>query len=111
LAPGGCFYVNKKKIEINDMYLGAEYDNDYIESCLKKYNLTYTFYDNIEKEIAKKLADKKIVARFNGRMEFGPRALGNRSILYEASDPSVNDWLNKRLDRTEFMPFAPANIE
>jgi len=49
-----------------------------------------------------------VVARFNGRMEFGPRALGNRSILYHASDHSVNDWLNKRLDRTEFMPFAPA---
>lgn len=110
LAPGACFYVNKKKIKLNDVYLGDEYGNDFIEKCLKEYNLQYTFYDNIEKEIAKKLADKKIVARFNGRMEFGPRALGNRSILYEASDPSVNDWLNKRLDRTEFMPFAPATL-
>lgn len=110
LAPGACFYINKKKIELNDMYLGAEYDNNYIESCLKEYKLEYQFYDNIEKEIAKKLADKKIVARFNGRMEFGPRALGNRSILYEASDPTVNNWLNKRLDRTEFMPFAPATL-
>ena len=41
-------------------------------------------------------------------MENGPRALGNRSILYEASNSEVNQWLNKRLNRSEFMPFAPA---
>ena len=41
-------------------------------------------------------------------MEFGPRALGNRSILYQPTDPSVQDWLNELLDRTEFMPFAPS---
>jgi carbamoyltransferase len=110
LAAGACFYINKERIKLNDVYLGAAYENDFIETCLKKYNLSYNFYDNIEEEIAKKLADKKIVARFNGRMEFGPRALGNRSILYEASDPSVNDWLNTRLNRTEFMPFAPATL-
>jgi carbamoyltransferase len=43
-------------------------------------------------------------------MEYGPRALGNRSILYSATDRSVNDWLNKRLQRTEFMPFAPVTL-
>ncbi len=110
LAPGACFYICKKKIKLSDVYLGEEYDNAYVETCLKKYNLPFKFYENIEEVIAKKLADKKIVARFNGRMEFGPRALGNRSILYEASDPSVNDWLNNRLNRTEFMPFAPATL-
>jgi carbamoyltransferase len=67
--------------------------------------------DAVEPEIARLLADGRVVARFNGRMEFGPRALGNRSILYHCSDPTVNDWLNKRLERTEFMPFAPATIE
>ena len=50
------------------------------------------------------------MARFNGRMEYGPRALGNRSILYSAKDPKVNKWLNKRLKRTEFMPFAPSTL-
>ena len=44
----------------------------------------------------------------NGRMEYGPRALGNRSILYRSTEPEVNQWLNQRLGRTEFMPFAPA---
>ncbi len=43
-------------------------------------------------------------------MEYGPRALGNRSILYHAKEPAVNQWLNQRLGRTEFMPFAPATL-
>ena len=50
------------------------------------------------------------MARFNGRMEYGPRALGNRSILYQPGDPTVNDWLNELLRRTEFMPFAPSSL-
>ena len=44
-------------------------------------------------------------------MEFGPRALGNRSILVSASDKSVNEWLNTKLKRTEFMPFAPITLK
>ena len=43
-------------------------------------------------------------------MEYGPRSLGNRSILYHAKDTNVNDWLNKRLKRTEFMTFAPSSL-
>jgi len=50
------------------------------------------------------------VARFDVRMEYCPRALGNRSILYHAREPEVNQWLNQRLGRTEFMPFAPATL-
>ena len=60
--------------------------------------------------IAQLIAQGKVVARFDGRMEYGPRALGNRSILYQTTDVSVNDWLNKKLKRTEFMPFAPATL-
>ena len=62
------------------------------------------------KDVAQLLADGKVVARFAGRMEYGPRALGNRSILYRPDSPSVNDWLNERLKRTEFMPFAPSSL-
>jgi carbamoyltransferase len=43
-------------------------------------------------------------------MEYGPRALGNRTIMYQTSDPGVNKWLNDRLSRTEFMPFAPVTL-
>ncbi len=59
-------------------------------------------------DIAQLLADGNIVVRVTGEMEFGPRALGHRSILCQPTDPTVNDWLNKKLKRTEFMPFAPA---
>lgn len=61
--------------------------------------------------VAELLAGGSVVARFDGPMEFGPRALGNRSILYHCNDPSVNDWLNKQLRRTEFMPFAPVTMD
>jgi carbamoyltransferase len=44
-------------------------------------------------------------------MEYGPRALGQRSILFPPTDPDAIDWLNKRLDRTEFMPFAPVTLQ
>jgi carbamoyltransferase len=58
-------------------------------------------------KVAKLLAEGGIVARCSGRMEWGPRALGNRSILASPADASINDRLNKMLDRSEFMPFAP----
>jgi carbamoyltransferase len=64
----------------------------------------------IEPVVARLIHEGSVVARFNGRMEYGPRALGNRSILYRASEPEVNQWLNQRLGRTEFMPFAPATL-
>lgn len=63
--------------------------------------------DNVEEEIAKRLADNKIVCLMRDSMEFGPRALCHRSILYNADSRETNDWLNKKLSRTEFMPFAP----
>lgn len=65
---------------------------------------------DIERAIASRLVDNKVIARFDGAMEFGPRALCNRSILYNASDPGANKWLNDRLGRTEFMPFAPVAL-
>lgn len=53
------------------------------------------------------LIRSEVVGIVRGRMEFGPRALCGRTILYRTTDPTVNDWLNERLLRTEFMPFAP----
>ena len=53
----------------------------------------------------------KVGAIYTGRMEYGPRALGDRSILASPCDPAINDVLNKRLDRSEFMPFAPYVLE
>lgn len=62
---------------------------------------------DISAEVANLLAQGKTIARVTGAMEFGPRALGHRSLLFNASDPTVNQWLNHKLRRNEFMPFAP----
>ena len=86
------------------------YSNKEIEKSIKRFGYNYEYYNNIEEKIAQLLSDGKIVARFSGRMEYGPRALGNRSILYHTNDVTVNDWLNKKLKRTEFMPFAPVTL-
>ncbi len=95
---------------IENVYYGPEFSDEEIKLELDKEGLNYAYKENIEEEIAELLSRNKVVARFNGGMEYGPRALGNRSILYPAIDPAVNDWLNKRLGRTEFMPFAPATL-
>ena len=96
---------------LETMYLGSEIEDDTILDVLSASGLKYKKYDDIHKKIAELLADGNVVARCSGRMEFGPRALGHRSILYEASDPEVNTWLNEKLNRSEFMPFAPATLE
>ena len=95
---------------IKDVYLGREATDGEIEAEIRKVGMEYHRSDDVEREIASLLADGFVVARFNGRMEYGPRALGNRSILYHPTDPTVNDWLNKNLVRTEFMPFAPSTL-
>lgn len=96
---------------IPDVYLGNEYSDSEIEQALSGADLEFVHHPGrIEAEIADRLAEGKVVARFNGKMEYGPRALGNRTILYQPGDPSVNDWLNELLRRTEFMPFAPATL-
>jgi len=96
----GCFMPH--------VYLGPSYAENELEQALRSSGLPYKRHQEIEPVIARLVHQGKVVARFNGPMEFGPRALGNRTILYRTDDPAVNTWLNKRLNRTEFMPFAPA---
>jgi carbamoyltransferase len=96
---------------LESVYLGPEYDEAEMLAAIRGEGLEARRNDAVEPAIAALLAEGRVVARFHGRMEFGPRSLGNRSILYHCADATVNDWLNKRLDRTEFMPFAPATLE
>jgi len=107
-------YLDKSKdfkpYKLDNVYFGPDYSDSEIESLIRSEGLRYERIDDIEKAVAARLAERKTVARFNGRMEYGPRALGNRSILYQADEPEVNLWLNKRLGRTEFMPFAPSTL-
>jgi carbamoyltransferase len=90
-------------------YFGPDYSDKEIATCLEAAGLAFEPLQNYAETIAKLIHEGKVVARFNGRMEYGPRALGNRSIMYHAREPEVNQWLNKRLGRTEFMPFAPVS--
>lgn len=100
-----------KPERIKEVFWGPEFSAENIEDELKRNSLKYEKVKEIEEVLADYLAQGKIVARFSGRMEYGPRALGNRSILYQAKDNTVNNWLNKRLRRDNFMPFAPAVLK
>jgi carbamoyltransferase len=93
-----------------DVYLGPDYGDGEIVRAIEEAGFEPSPRTDIHGAIADQLARGRVVARFHGRMEYGPRALGGRSILYRADDPSVNDWLNDQLQRTEFMPFAPAPL-
>ena len=97
--------------KVKNMYLGPKYSNEEVLNQIKKKKLKYFKIKDPQKFVAKKLHEGNVVGCFQGRMEFGPRALGNRSILVNACDKSVNNWLNKRLKRTEFMPFAPITLQ
>jgi predicted NodU family carbamoyl transferase len=105
-ANGGAL----KPYRLKDVFLGVEYSDEEIDEAIARAGLAATHVpeDSIARRIAEHIHAGKVVAHFHGRMEFGPRALGNRSILYSAADPDVNRWLNNQLNRTEFMPFAPA---
>lgn len=91
-----------------NLYLGMDSDsNKKTEILLNKINIKFNQFDNIEFKIAEALSSNKIVAHFFGRAEYGPRALGNRSIFASATNTIINDALNKKLNRTAFMPFGP----
>lgn len=111
LAAGAAFlYGSSKNIPVmmaDDVYLGDVPEE--LATVQKKYrkSLIFTKPMSLARETAHLLSKGKVVAVVRGRMEYGPRALGHRSLLSQATDPSVNDWLNKRLKRSEFMPFAP----
>ena len=103
--------IEVKAAPLADVYFGPGFGAREILAAIANEGLQAEYVPGIEQRIAELLAFGYVVARFDGRMEYGPRALGNRSILYQATDPTVNNWLNKRLKRTEFMPFAPVTLE
>ena len=104
---------DRKPIHIdNTIYLGPEYSDNEIERCLVINRLKFIRPKNIQKLVAGDIASGKIVAWFQGRSEFGPRALGNRSILADPRDSTMKDKLNSRVKfREYFRPFAPSVLE
>jgi len=93
-------------------YLGPEYSHIDIEKTARKYKAKYKYYDNFEQlceDVAKLIAEGKVIGWFQGRMEWGPRALGNRSILGDARNPEMQKKLNLKIKyRESFRPFAPS---
>lgn len=94
---------------VEHIYWGPEYSSQEIESTLKVRNLTYRRVEDPAAFAARQLADNKIVAWLQGRMESGPRALGNRSILMSANRAENKDIINARVKfREAFRPFCPS---
>lgn len=87
------------------VFLGSEVDEAAIRAALG--TRPWLRPEDVEAAVVDRLVAGKVVARFDGPMEYGPRALGNRSILVRPDDPGINHSLNRRLRRSEFMPFAP----
>jgi len=114
LSMGACIHAHPFRNKITaaeTMYFGNNYSPDEIKTELDRQSIAYEQPQTIAKSVAELLSKGKVIARFAGAMEYGPRALGNRSILYHCGDPTVNDWLNRQLKRTEFMPFAPVTLQ
>ena len=114
-----CVYLKEqysKDINVKHYsYLGPQYTNDEINKIIdgyenkKKYNIKYLDDDAVSKYIAKELSNSKIIGWFQGRTEWGPRALGNRSILADPRNPNIKKIINSKIKRREsFRPFAPS---
>jgi len=90
-------------------YLGPEFDDEAIETALRTYKLKYTRLSDAAASAAELLSNGKILGWFQGRMEFGPRALGSRSILADPRDPEMNAKVNNAVKFREWWrPFAPS---
>ena len=114
-------YLNNERILYNTYdnlkgaYLGPEYSNDVIDELVKKYKAIHTKVEDdsiLFKKTASLLADGNVIGWFQGRMEFGPRALGNRSILGDARNAEMQKKINLNIKyRESFRPFAPCVLE
>ncbi|MDC0043537.1 carbamoyltransferase [Candidatus Pelagibacter sp.] len=109
---------NNRKINpldsMKNSYLGPQFSNPKIKNSLEKLNATFEFYEDNEiiNLTAKYLSEGKVIGWFQDKMEYGPRALGNRSILADPSVPEMQKKLNLKIKfREGFRPFAPIILE
>jgi carbamoyltransferase len=116
-ALGVCYYIHHQVLgqlrtfEMRDAYTGPQFTNAEIQAALDKQNLAYTTLDEdaLVKQAAQIVADGNVLGWFQGRMEWGPRALGNRSIIADPRRDDMKDILNARIKhREKFRPFAPS---
>lgn len=104
-----------KRIPLRSTCLGPAFDDNAIRQFIRHRNMPhqyFTDFENLAAFVAKLLAQGKVIGWFQDRMEFGPRALGNRSILADPGDPGMQKRLNEKIKfREGFRPFAPAILE
>ncbi len=116
-ALGVAFYIyhtllgKPRSFVMDNAYLGPSYPNEEIENFLKERKIKHQKLSETEiiKTAAHLIADNHVVGWFHGKMEFGPRALGHRSILANASNPKMKEIINEKIKHREpFRPFAPS---
>ncbi|USG99289.1 carbamoyltransferase [Thermococcus argininiproducens] len=100
-----------KPFKLEHVYLGPRYNENEIEAFLKKNDINFEYQEDISELVAEMLVDGKIIGLFQGKMEYGPRALGNRSILADPRNREIVEKLNVALNRDVFQPFAPSILE
>lgn len=118
LAAFHIYFEQPRKVDVSKLdamkgsYLGPESSDKEIEQAVKKYKAVYTKFDSFDelaKVTAAHLANGNVIGWHQGRMEFGPRALGNRSIIGDARNPEMQKKLNLKIKYREgFRPFAPS---
>ncbi len=115
LWKNGKRVVKNNPDAMSGAYLGPEFGEKEIRAIIRRYNAKYKYYkdfDELTKVVAQKIADGNVVGWFQGRMEYGPRALGNRSILGDARNPEMQKKMNLKIKYREgFRPFAPSVLE
>ena len=120
ISMGAAQYVyhhelnNKRVAPIYSAYTGAKFSNDEIEAILQSKNIAYKKYEDEElyNKVADRLINAGVIGWFSGRAEFGPRALGARSILADPRRNDAKDLLNAKIKRREsFRPFAPSILK
>ena len=119
-ALGVCYHIwnqtlNQPRGEVMEgACTGPEFSNEAIRAVLEQYELEYESYDDrtVTQRAAQDISAGAVVGWFQGRMEFGPRALGNRSIVVDPRRADMKDILNQRIKKREpFRPFAPSILE
>lgn len=119
-AVGVCYYLHNQVLKqqrgevMTGAYTGREFSDEEIHSALQQSRVKFDFYrdEEVSKRAARDIADGLVVGWFQGRMEFGPRALGNRSIVADPRRAEMKDVLNERIKKREpFRPFAPSILE
>lgn len=103
--------IDERPYIMEHAFLGPAYDDVQIESFLKRSKLSYRRVERIAEETADLLVQDSIIGWFQGAMEFGPRALGARSILASPLSPNMQGRLNDIKDREDFRPVAPVVLE